>query len=138
MTHPSTIRFVNDVTKKLHVALKQANGDLYKAVIAPTSDKSRPKFNDDSEIYWGGLTIAVNDVWVFDVDVVEYHLYANKTYTVKLRLTPYDHFGFELPDLQKAYVFFAGFRAWFILQHIKGFKPFIVRMVNNYAFRGTI
>jgi hypothetical protein len=50
----------------------------------------------------------------------------NNQITIKLNFIYYDHFGLDYPDIAK----FDNdiFYSWFVLQHFKGFKPFITKI----------
>jgi len=54
----------------------------------------------------------------------------------------YDHFGLDEPDVDnsKSYDYLAGFRAWFMLQHLKRFayKPFLTVIELEYDFSGKL
>ena len=58
-------------------------------------------------------------------------------YTAKYQVTLWDHFGLDKPDMEKFYYGINGFRAWFLLQHIKGYKPFITKMTFTQEFKGN-
>ncbi|WP_299190116.1 DUF3289 family protein [uncultured Aquimarina sp.] len=80
-----------------------------------------------------GLTIAVNDVWSYEVSVIEYTKKENG-YDIKYEVIYWDHFGLDLPDMQKFYSLGAGFRGWFFLQHVRGYKPFLTKITFEKEF----
>lgn len=86
-----------------------------------------------------GYTIALNDIWSTEVIIKKYVLNGN-SYTVDYRVTLWDHFGLDAPDLEanKVAAYGAGFRAWFILQHFRGYKPFITKITFDKTFKGKI
>ena len=53
-------------------------------------------------------------------------------------LTFKDHFGLNSPDMEKFYSYGAGFRAWFVLQHLWSYKPFITKMTFIQEFKGNL
>ena len=71
--------------------------------------------------------------------MVSYTL-SGTAYTGQFNVVLYDHFGLDQPDVEKKYRFLAGFRAWFILQHLRRFsyKPFITRAEMTYDFEGSL
>jgi hypothetical protein len=85
-----------------------------------------------------GIAIAVGDVWATEVVVTKYELdKRRKEYTVRYKVTLWDHFGLNIEDLVgKLPQKFDGFKAWFVLQHFRGFKPFITRIEFDKEFRG--
>lgn len=90
----------------------------------------------------GGLTFIMNDVWSYTAELTEYQTTkaGNVTfYSGKYRVTLYDHFGLDRPDVEKKFVYLAGFRSWFVLQHLTTFacKPFITKVVVEYPFSGN-
>ena len=66
----------------------------------------------------------------------------NNIFKGTLRVTIFDHFGLDQPDVEKIYFNLAGFRAWFVLQHSNYFggiyKPFASIMVIDVPFEGKI
>ncbi|WBX78520.1 DUF3289 family protein [Tenacibaculum ovolyticum] len=61
-----------------------------------------------------------------------------ENYTCKYEVILWDNFGLDKPDMQKFFSYGAGFRAWFVLQHLYGYKPFVTKMAFNKEFKGTI
>lgn len=84
-----------------------------------------------------GETIALNDIWATEVILKELKI-ENDDCTVIYKITFWDHFGLDLPDLEKFYSFGAGFRAWFILQHIYNCKPFLTKIQFEKRFKFDI
>lgn len=112
-----------------------------------------------------GLMIAVNDTWGFRVTATDYNL-SSDSYQVKIQVKIFDGFGLDIEDVDKfgyldqhknkaliAVLFRPqiglpaselmkiageGFRAWFILQHFKGYRPFITEMEKIFTFEGSI
>lgn len=98
--------------------------------------------NTTSDKFWGP-TIAINDTWAYDVDIQNYTPSADGTYTAELRVILYDHFGLDVPDLDislwkpfKPYGLAGLFRAWFILQHVRGYRPFITVIDTIHPIEG--
>jgi uncharacterized protein (TIGR03034 family) len=139
--HAQTQKFEKELRSKLCDAIKKHKGDIFK--IKSNLDiilKNSVYYNTASDII-NGLTIATNDIWAYRIEIVEY-LFTGLSYEGRYRITLYDHFGLDEPDVDdsKNYSYLAGFRAWFILQHLDRFayKPFITVIELDYSFSGTI
>lgn len=74
-----------------------------------------------------GRTLALNDIWATEVILKELQINGDD-YIGKYQVILWDHFGLDKPDLEKFYYYGNGFRAWFILQHLKGYKPFLTKI----------
>lgn len=115
------------------------------------------KNKDDREIYFNGLerekgfsspaytykknwnvlrgeTIALNDIWATEVYLQTLVFDKSGEIKGKYKVILWDHFGLDKPDLEKFYSLGAGFRAWFILQHIYAYKPFLTKIVFEREF----
>lgn len=116
-------------------------GKLYPQLIKNKVDS--PKFDDK----FSGLGIIMNDVWAYEVKVTEvktkkYAWLPNMVhYSIKLDFIYYDHFGLDFPDLEKKRApspWIAWdhnvFWEWFVLQHFRGYVPFITKVVNSHEF----
>ncbi|GAA5092373.1 hypothetical protein GCM10023210_21190 [Chryseobacterium ginsengisoli] len=110
------------------------------------------EFKNPSYTYWdkknlagnlfSGKTLALNDIWSTEIYLKEVK-FTGDDYLAKYEVFLWDHFGLDIPDVQdpkltKPYYFENGFRAWFILQHIKGFKPFLTKMTFTQEFKGNL
>lgn len=90
-----------------------------------------------------GETIALNDIWATEVILKEVK-FNGDDYTAKYEVTLWDHFGLDIPDVDvvlsqgKVYAFLAGFRAWFVLQHLWGYKPLLTKMNFTKEFAGNL
>ncbi|HEU4495899.1 MAG TPA: DUF3289 family protein [Flavobacterium sp.] len=84
-----------------------------------------------------GETIALNDIWATQV-ILKQVLFVGDNYTAKYEVTLWDHFGLDSPDMQKFYSYGAGFRAWFVLQHLWGYKPFLTKIFFIREFKGNL
>ncbi|MFN8396717.1 MAG: DUF3289 family protein [Bacteroidia bacterium] len=135
--HDSTKRFVAHIQEEFGKKMSETGGDA--TGLTPDSLKliGNPHFNTPSDTWRGGLTIAINDVWAYDLDLMDYDRQGDN-YSAKVKLTLYDHFGLDRPDVEKKYRYLAGFRAWYVLQHLKGYKPFIVDIPLEYSFSGKL
>lgn len=147
--NPSTIRFCTGIEDEMADRIKKAGGDLstmedkkiYYGKEAgynqkhPYGHPSFPYSRDYNLVK--GLTIAINDVWCYKVTLTAFKITGNN-YKAKYEVLLWDHFGLDLPDMQKFYAYGAGFRAWFLLQHVRGYKPFLTRVRFEKEFTGNI
>ena len=83
-----------------------------------------------------GETIALNDIWATEIIMTELKINGN-AYTAKCEITLWDHFGLDKPDMQKFYSYDAGFRAWYVLQHLWGYKTFLTKIKFYKTFKGN-
>jgi uncharacterized protein (TIGR03034 family) len=137
--HASTQRFVEQIRNALAAALTRRKGDLGKLLTnVDVHLVGHPVFNTKRDIATG-LTIAINDTWAYTVAITSYAK-SGKRYQGTFSVTLYDHFGLDQPDVEKNYKYLAGFRAWFILQHLRRFayKPFITEVEMSYPFEGSL
>ncbi len=63
-------------------------------------------------------------------------------YTIDYQVTLWDHFGLDMTDIKanpNTYPFAKDtFTAWFTLQHLRGYKPFITKITFEKSFKGNI
>ncbi|STO09814.1 Protein of uncharacterised function (DUF3289) [Flavobacterium hibernum] len=104
---------------------------------------SKPAFSYWDTKNWGignllsGRTLALNDIWATEVYLKQV-VFNGDDYVAKYQVILWDHFGLDKPDLEKFYYYENGFRAWFLLQHIHGYKPFITKMTFTKEFKGNL
>ncbi|WP_373810664.1 DUF3289 family protein, partial [Porphyromonas macacae] len=130
--HPSFHTFVyqkgKGVLDNLKKQLKDVSGNINKIKMPLigkiTSD--RTKFNTLKDKL-NGMTLAVDDTSAYEVYVDDYKLTAPNTFNCNLRVIVYDNYGLDAEDIAK-YGTMAGFRAWYVLQHVRGYKPFLTKM----------
>ncbi len=88
-----------------------------------------------------GLTIATNDIWSAEVLLKEVK-FSGDNYTGKYEVTLWDHFGLDLPDMEKIFNIIPSvgevFVCWFILQHLRGYKPFLTKINFTKEFTGNL
>jgi len=85
------------------------------------------------------MTISVDDTSAYQVYIDDFVLINDNTFNCKLRIEIYDHYGLDTADVEKIYGFGAGFRAWYVLQHVRGYKPFLTYLqctipIKNQSF----
>jgi len=157
--NPNTAKYCSNVEDYIAEQLKQNVADFQKIEDAKPyfgnaeeitkNRKIKNKDNFTKPIYsydnlsnvTGGLTISLNDIWAAEVLLKELHT-DNDNYKAKYQITLWDHFGLDLPDMEKVFNIIPSigetFVTWFILQHLRGFKPFITKMTFEREFTGNI
>ena len=58
------------------------------------------------------------------------------SFKAKLSITVYDHFGLDRNDVVK-FGLLAGFRAWYLLQQVRGYRPFVTKLELDERVEGT-
>lgn len=138
--HASTQRFVTSLRTIIVDTIKREGGDITSlkndAIDWNGKPYGRPRFNESSDIWRGGLTICINDVWAYEVEITEYEVDESE-FSGKFKVTLLDQFGLDKPDVDKKYGYLQGFRSWFLLQHRRNYKPFITRIEFDNTFEGT-
>ncbi|MBD8082195.1 DUF3289 family protein [Chryseobacterium caseinilyticum] len=138
IAHQNSINFIAAIHSNIRDYLRENQGEisgleikndgkgiLYEMLVE--DNVSSPRFSDK----FSGLGITINDVWAYQVFIKKYTK-TNHHYQMELQYIYWDHFGLDYPDIQKYdnNIFFA----WFVLQHFKGYKPFITKI----DMKGTI
>lgn len=135
--HSSLKDFLNNkegVIDLLTQKLKSNNGDLNKIELLKGRIKSnRVKFAQKKDLI-NGLTFAVDDTHSYKIYIEEFELVSNSSFNAKLKIEIFDHFGLDNNDIEK-FIYFAGFRAWYVLQHARGYKPFITKMTYYHNIK---
>lgn len=162
LENPSTISYLAEVDKYIVTELKKkvlildeledkepyfgkTVGDIFVYSNKEKGDRksggkskfNRPAFSWKSN--WNvlrGETIALNDIWATEVILKELKNNGNN-YSAKYEVTLWDHFGLDKPDMEKFYSYGAGFRAWFVLQHLHGYKPFLTKIKFEKIITGN-
>jgi uncharacterized protein (TIGR03034 family) len=132
IAHTNSINFISAIKRNITEYLSKNSGEISGLEIKDDSkgilydmlvedNVSSPKFSDK----FGGLGITINDVWAYQVYITNYRTKENY-FQMELEYIYWDHFGLDYPDIQKYNqdIFFA----WFVLQHFKGYKPFITKV----------
>ncbi|MBK7510672.1 MAG: DUF3289 family protein [Chloracidobacterium sp.] len=144
--HDSTITFCAKIQAGIQRRLAGGEGNpvhLKDSSVHNTSDRfGRPHFSTSKDIFLGGLTTCINDTWAYEVFITEFSSNDGKNFKVVYKVVLYDHFGLDKPDVdpQEHPLYYAipGFRAWFVLQHLRNFKPFITRVEFERSFVGNV
>ncbi|MCU0727056.1 MAG: DUF3289 family protein [Planctomycetes bacterium] len=138
----------NKATKDYHAAfLKQLEAALRKARFDPARLSVIPMGLLDFSSFWDkatGLGITIHQVWSVKAELREYYYdRVAGVWSGTLAYTFYDHFGLDWPDVEKnkhrtlpTQYTGAGFVAWYILQHYRSAKPFIVEIRHRLFLTG--
>ncbi len=139
LDHHSMKDFIAKAKEQSVDAIRIANLDPLD--VKPFTISPQPLFHDTADII-NGLTITINDTWAYDVDLIDYQLLDAKKFKGKIRITVYDHFGLDQPDLDanlfKPFGVVDGFRAWFILEHLRGYIPFWTVIETEAEIEGSL
>ena len=109
---------------KLNIALENANWNIddVDEISIPLSD--RPIFNGLHNKF-NGLQILINDTEETIIELTGFSLNATThKWTANLNIIIKDHFGLDKNDALTYQNKHAGFAAWWILQHSRGYRPF--------------
>jgi len=140
-SHHRVQRFENEFNGKLKTLISKYRGDVTKVRPAFDVVMTQPIYFNTKRDILSGMTIATNDIWAWTVEIVDYH-FDGINYTGKYKITLYDHFGLDEPDVDysKSHGNLAGFRAWFILQHLDrlAYRPFITVIEMENSFSGSL
>lgn len=150
-----TKRYCMDVEKYLNSKIKEYITDLNKledkTIYFGSTDKlkqdrsiksknfTRPVYNENKT---EGLTIALNDIWSTEITLKELKSSNDNTYIGKYEVILWDHFGLDKPDMEKIFNIIPSvgetFVTWFILQHLRGYKPFLTKIKFEKEFKGSL
>ncbi len=85
-----------------------------------------------------GLGISVNGTQAYDISLLSYTCEGNR-YKGQFKLEIYDHFGLDATDiLADRFRKNENFVSWFMLQHLRKYRPFITYIPLTYSFTGTL
>jgi len=155
--HKATVEYCSNLEDFIAEQIKQSNGLLSKIVetevdydhnakgnrgktTANGAKFAKPTFGSFSDTI-KGETIALNDIWATEVYVSEVE-FDNDNYKIKYEVTLWDHFGLDITDIEDipntVPLAKEAFAAWFALQHLRGYKPFITKITFTKEFEGNI
>lgn len=164
--HEQTKRFLKNIEEKLKIELqkhqcnpiclfnsniqfKNTDDELQRPIFGNLV-RNKDRFNASSILT--GLTIIIHDIWSYRVKIKKFDTNDSKNYSITCGIELLDHFGLDikdmrpkiidlgkgLPELKINFADFDGFKAWFVLQHLKSYKPFITKIEFDQTFYGTI
>jgi uncharacterized protein (TIGR03034 family) len=134
--HERTVGFCNHIKDEFKKQLNET--DIINKKIIELKWSKRPIFGSLSDKK-NGLTIAINDIWAYTVYLNKYESTGSNSYKAEVHITIFDHFGLDKNDIgiEKPASRFEGFFAWFILQHVYGYEPFVTKIEFDYLFEGS-
>jgi len=125
--HASMQRFIKEVKRTFSNYMIANNGNTNNMLMKLyDGEKGNPRFNTNGDKYFGGLTFAINDMQMYDVELVNINITPEGHYEAELMIVMYDHFGLDETD--PAEYQYDVFESWFVLQHNRGFQPLITRV----------
>lgn len=86
-----------------------------------------------------GMRISVDGTMAWKIYVNNYRLNSVNTFSCELHIHVYDHYGLDWEDILKFGNAHVGFNSWYVLQHVRGYKPFLTHLetivpINNQKF----
>ena len=138
-THPNTREFVDSVNAIIREYIESSNENMNAIInnhdfLEDVDDVDEPAYNTTAD-YTNGLKIALNGIWGYKVEIVDYYINGEGNYFCRIRYTLYDHFGLDGGDVTNSswYSDFLGhtsqFGSWFVLQRYincnQNYKPFV-------------
>ena len=98
---------------------------------------TRPIFN--SFYYkFHGQQILINDTELTEIQLDGFELSPTRTWEAYFTFTIYDHFGLDKNDALSYQGYNQGFADWWLLQHKRGFVPFITKIVVRKKISGNL
>ena len=119
---------------RLGEKLTETSGNIDQ-VSAIQTNPFRPKFND-TWCKFSGLQIAINDTEANEIRLINFRKEGGVLWYADIEVTIYDNFGLDKNDALMYQGKHAGFAAWWLLQHTKGFKPFVTKIVIKSSIEG--
>lgn len=129
-----TRNFLKEFGEKFHQRLLATNMNLNNVPIIDM-DEIRPKY-DGLYNKFHGLQILVNDTEYSEIYLESFTPISNNKWTAIIQLEVLDHFGLDLHDAQTYQHWHDGFPAWWILQHVRNYRPFKTKI--SVRFRMSV
>jgi hypothetical protein len=133
--HPSMQRFIHEIQRTFSNAMIESKGntnDMFMELY--DGQGGNPRFNTFGDKFFGGLTFAINDMQMYDIELVSIETTHDGWYEAELMVIMYDHFGLDETD--PAEYAYDVFESWFVLQHNRGYQPFITRVPISITCSG--
>ncbi len=145
LTDGHTIATVHDFGELLNDSLKRVKGDLCKLPFLELEREYRAVYGEGENS--SGLGILVHDtekLYIYNMDDYHYNK-DSREWEITLYFQIFDNFGLDDGDLEKfqgiKYTYHnwnQGFAAWWILQHIRGYKPFRTEIRTVFKIKGDL
>jgi len=142
--HDSPKKFIAQIKERFEAELSRTDGQFDK--VGPIALDDRVRFSSFIPIEWlSGLGIMINDTDGYKIEVVDYACLLHKKYRAKIKITIYDHFGIDVADVtvdnpneprRHMKMEPIGFMAWFYLQRVRGYRPLLTVIENEYEIEG--
>ena len=117
--------------ENFNLSLENNNWDINQVPKIIMSQSTRPVFNRPYNKFTG-LQILLNDTEETKIELTSFRIdNITHKWTACINLVIYDHFGLDKKDALMYQNYNAGFAAWWILQHCRGYKPFITKVSFN-------
>lgn len=138
--HNAFVNYHNEFLENFRGKLREKNFDPSQLEPIPMKLLNFSSFWDKVS----GLGITVHQVWSIKAELINYtYNKCTKVWTANLLYTLYDHFGLDWDDIVKhgndripQYHTGDFFKAWYILQHYRGARPFITEMTRTVFIAG--
>lgn len=115
----------------LNQKLANANWNINNVNEIDIPNEIRPKFNGTYNKFHG-LQILVNDTEQTEIELNNFWINpVSHKWTASITVKIKDHFGLDKHDALTYQNNHAGFAAWWILQHCRGYKPFETNLKIN-------
>jgi len=145
LTDGHTIATVHDFGELLNDSLKRVKGDLSKLPFLKLEAGYRVIYGEGEK--HSGLGILVHDtekLYIYNMD--DYHYDKDsREWEIKLYFQIFDNFGLDDGDLEdfqgwewSVHQWNKKFAAWWILQHIRGYKPFRTEIRTVFKIKGDL
>jgi hypothetical protein len=115
------INFLKSFGEQLNSRLQTTNGDI--SAISNFTLGFRPVFNGQYNKF-AGLQILINDTEYTEIQLDNFTIDITGNWQAEVTVTIHDHFGLDKHDALEYQAFHTGFPSWWILQHIRNYKPF--------------
>jgi hypothetical protein len=66
-------------------------------------------FNSTGDTFAGGSPFAINDTWAYQSEILYYDYKTDRNFKGTLKVTLYDDFGLDKPDVEKKFGYLRGF-----------------------------
>jgi hypothetical protein len=126
--------FLKTFGERLSERLTLVNGNIDQVIKLETNDY-RPKFNGAWNKF-SGLQIAINDTEAHEIKLLNFKTEGGVIWSADVEVTIYDNFGLDKADALKYQANHRGFAAWWLLQHTRGYKPFVTKVVIKSSVGG--
>lgn len=126
---------LNRLAEAKDVAINDAKS-LYNGVVDAAKNTLAKDIGENFGNTFGGLVLAIHDVWAYKILLKQYTR-TGDDYKATYEVTLWDHFGFDLSDIKK-FNSLPGIEEFFVLQHLRGYKPFLTKVQFEKTFSDKV